>query len=126
MCVNLVPTPDAVPLAEKFAKVHELLGASNVAKILVDVPENQRDNAVNSLVYEVEARLRDPIYGCLDAIALLQWKVVELQQDLAVTRSRLARCAAVAGGSMTSSLSVLSDEELVSVESIGAVVGTGE
>ncbi|KAE9444610.1 hypothetical protein C3L33_23492, partial [Rhododendron williamsianum] len=94
---------------EKFAKVHKVFGASNVAKILVDVPENQRDDAVNSLVYEVKARLRDPVYGCIGTIALLQRKAVELPQDLAVARSWLARCSAVAGGGMTS-LSVLSDE----------------
>ncbi|KAG5541176.1 hypothetical protein RHGRI_021136 [Rhododendron griersonianum] len=100
---------------EKFAKVHEVFGASNVAKILVDVPENQRDDAVNSLVYEVEAQLRDPVYDCIGAIALLQRKAVELPQDLAVARSWLTRCSALAGGGMTSSLStsslsVLSDE----------------
>ncbi|XP_058182795.1 LOB domain-containing protein 21-like [Rhododendron vialii] len=112
---------------EKFAKVHKVFGASNVAKILVDVPENQRDDAVNSLVYEAEARLRDPVYGCIGAIALLQRKAVELQQDLAVARTRLARCAAVAGGGMTSSLStsslsVLSDEDRFLMNSLSEIL----
>lgn len=79
---------------KKFAKVHKVFGASNVSKILIEVPEEQREDTVNSLAYEAEARLRDPVYGCIGAIALLQRKMLELQRDLAVARARLARFAA--------------------------------
>ncbi|KAF8397239.1 hypothetical protein HHK36_016149 [Tetracentron sinense] len=75
----------------KFAKVHKVFGASNVSKILSEVPVERREDAVNSLAYEAEARLRDPVYGCSGAIALLQRKMVELQHDLAIARARLAR-----------------------------------
>lgn len=98
---------------KKFAKVHKVFGASNVAKILVEVPENQRDDAANSLVYEAEARLRDPVYGCIGAIALLQRKTVELQQELTVARTRLARCAAVAGGGGMTTYPVSGDRVLM-------------
>ncbi|RDX60123.1 LOB domain-containing protein 21, partial [Mucuna pruriens] len=81
---------------KKFAKVHKVFGASNVSKILVEVPEEQREDTVNSLAYEAEARLRDPVYGCIGAIALLQRKMVELQHDLAIAKDRLARYAAAA------------------------------
>ncbi|GAB2299313.1 hypothetical protein Dimus_033386 [Dionaea muscipula] len=79
---------------KKFAKVHKVFGASNVSKILVEVPEEQREDTVNSLAYEAEARLRDPVYGCIGAIALLQRKMVELQHDLVIAKARLARYAA--------------------------------
>lgn len=79
---------------KKFAKVHKVFGASNVSKILVEVPEEQREDTVNSLAYEAEARLKDPVYGCIGAIALLQRKMVELQHDLAIAKARLARYAA--------------------------------
>ncbi|KAJ6726887.1 LOB DOMAIN-CONTAINING PROTEIN 4-RELATED [Salix purpurea] len=79
---------------KKFAKVHKVFGASNVSKILNEVPEEQRDETVNSLAYEAEARLRDPVYGCIGAIALLQRRMVELQVDLAIARARLARYSA--------------------------------
>ncbi|KAG8390126.1 hypothetical protein BUALT_Bualt01G0051100 [Buddleja alternifolia] len=75
---------------KKFAKVHKVFGASNVSKILNEVPEDQRDDTVNSLVYEAEVRLRDPIYGCIGAIASLHQKMVELQYDLILARTRLA------------------------------------
>ena len=81
---------------KKFAKVHKVFGASNVSKILVEVPEEQREDTVNSLAYEAEARLRDPVYGCIGAIALLQRKMVELQHDLAIAKDRLARYTAAA------------------------------
>ncbi|KAL0299303.1 UNVERIFIED_CONTAM: LOB domain-containing protein 21 [Sesamum radiatum] len=45
---------------------------------------------VNSLVYEAEVRLQDPVYGCIGAIASLQHKMVELQHDLILARARLA------------------------------------
>ncbi|KAI4382758.1 hypothetical protein MLD38_008677 [Melastoma candidum] len=79
---------------KKFAKVHKVFGASNVSKILTEVPEEQREETVNSLAYEAEARLSDPVYGCIGAITLLQRKMVELQYDLAIARARLARCNA--------------------------------
>ncbi|OMP08492.1 hypothetical protein COLO4_06429 [Corchorus olitorius] len=79
---------------KKFAKVHKVFGASNVSKILIEVPEEQREDTVNSLAYEAEARLRDPVYGCIGAIALLQRRMIELQHDLALARARLARYAA--------------------------------
>ncbi|KAL4388373.1 hypothetical protein GQ457_09G030560 [Hibiscus cannabinus] len=79
---------------KKFAIVHKVFGASNVSKILIEVPEEQREDTVNSLAYEAEVRLRDPVYGCIGAIALLQRKMVELQHDLALARARLALYAA--------------------------------
>ncbi|CAI9762264.1 unnamed protein product [Fraxinus pennsylvanica] len=77
---------------KKFAKVHKVFGASNVSKILNEVAEEQRDDTVNSLVYEAEVRLRDPIYGCIGAIASLEKKMVELEHDLMHARARLASC----------------------------------
>ncbi|KAL6131636.1 hypothetical protein ACLB2K_070010 [Fragaria x ananassa] len=74
----------------KFAKVHKVFGASNVSKILSEVPEEQREDTVSSLAYEAEVRLRDPVYGCIGAIAMLQGKMVELQHDLAIARARLS------------------------------------
>ncbi|GKV28263.1 hypothetical protein SLEP1_g37342 [Rubroshorea leprosula] len=79
---------------KKFAQVHKVFGASNVSKILIEVPEEQREETVNSLAYEAEVRLKDPVYGCIGAIAMLQRKMFELQHDLAIARARLARYAA--------------------------------
>ncbi|XP_020983031.2 LOB domain-containing protein 21-like [Arachis duranensis] len=92
---------------KKFAKVHKVFGASNVSKILVEVPEDQREDTVNSLAYEAEARLRDPVYGCIGAIALLQRKMLELQHDLAIAKDRLARYSAVAATATADATSLI-------------------
>lgn len=92
---------------KKFAKVHKVFGASNVAKILNEVPEPQRQDAVNSLVFEAEERLKDPVYGCIGAIASLQDKMFQLQHDLAVARARLARCSSKTSSASCSTTSPL-------------------
>ncbi|KAK9070272.1 hypothetical protein SSX86_010672 [Deinandra increscens subsp. villosa] len=50
----------------KFTNVHKIFGASNVSKLLSEFAPHQREDVVNSLAYEAEARLKDPIYGCVD------------------------------------------------------------
>ncbi|KAK6148323.1 hypothetical protein DH2020_019235 [Rehmannia glutinosa] len=67
---------------QKFANVHKIFGASNVAKLLNELLPHQRDDAVNSLAYEAEARVRDPVYGCVSAISFLQRQVERLQKEL--------------------------------------------
>jgi len=74
---------------QKFANVHKIFGASNVTKILNDLPPHQREDAVNSLAYEAEARLQDPVYGCVGAISVLQRQVQQLQKELAATHADL-------------------------------------
>nr|GMD69660.1 LOB domain-containing protein 4-like [Ipomoea batatas] len=71
----------------KFASVHKVFGASNVNKLLQDLPEHQRGDAVSSMVYEANARMRDPVYGCVGAISSLQQQVDALQTQLAITQA---------------------------------------
>ncbi|XP_065873024.1 LOB domain-containing protein 36-like [Euphorbia lathyris] len=75
---------------QKFASVHQVFGASNVAKLLNELNPNQREAAVNSLAYEAEERLRDPIYGCVGLICLLQQKLKQLQGDLYAAKKELS------------------------------------
>ncbi|XP_008792173.1 LOB domain-containing protein 12-like [Phoenix dactylifera] len=73
----------------KFAIVHKVFGASNVSKMLQELPVHQRADAVSSLVYEANARVRDPVYGCVGAISFLQNKVSQLQMQLAVAHAEI-------------------------------------
>ncbi|KAA8543706.1 hypothetical protein F0562_021548 [Nyssa sinensis] len=73
----------------KFANVHKVFGASNVSKMLQELPVQQRADAVSSLVYEANARVRDPVYGCVGAISYLQNQVSELQMQLAVAQTEI-------------------------------------
>ncbi|QCE15333.1 LOB domain-containing protein 15 [Vigna unguiculata] len=76
---------------QKFASVHKVFGASNVSKMLMEVPECQRADAANSLVYEANVRLRDPVYGCMGAISGLQQQVQSLQAELNVVRAEILK-----------------------------------
>ncbi|KAM5571955.1 protein LATERAL ORGAN BOUNDARIES [Rosa sericea] len=78
---------------QKFANVHKIFGASNVTKLLNDLLPHQREDAVNSLAYEAEARVRDPVYGCVGAISFLQRQVQRLQKELDAANADLIRYA---------------------------------
>ncbi|KAI4297023.1 hypothetical protein L6164_036935 [Bauhinia variegata] len=74
---------------QKFANVHKVFGASNVNKMLQELPEHQRGDAVSSMVYEANARVRDPVYGCVGAISSLQQQVDVLQTQLALAQAEV-------------------------------------
>ncbi|XP_074282442.1 uncharacterized protein LOC141606959 [Silene latifolia] len=81
--------------AARFAAVHKVFGASNVSKLLLHIPMNRRHDAVVTISYEAQARLSDPVYGCVSTILALQQQVATLQAELAtvqnqVVNSRLA------------------------------------
>uniref|UniRef100_A0A803P7S0 LOB domain-containing protein n=1 Tax=Cannabis sativa TaxID=3483 RepID=A0A803P7S0_CANSA len=59
----------------KFASVHK------------ELPEEQRSDAVSSMVYEANARVRDPVYGCVGAISSLQQQIDALQTQLAIAQA---------------------------------------
>ncbi|GMH13327.1 hypothetical protein Nepgr_015168 [Nepenthes gracilis] len=86
-CVLAPYFPPTDPL--KFAIAHKVFGASNIIKLLQDLPESQRADAVSSMVYEANARLRDPVYGCAGAICQLQEQVNELQAQLAKAQAEM-------------------------------------
>uniref|UniRef100_A0A0D9V7A8 LOB domain-containing protein n=1 Tax=Leersia perrieri TaxID=77586 RepID=A0A0D9V7A8_9ORYZ len=85
----------------KFAAVHKVFGASNVSKMLLEVGEAERADAASSLVYEANLRLRDPVYGCMGAISMLQQQVNALEAELEAVRAEIFkhryRQAGVAG-----------------------------
>ncbi|XP_038970417.1 LOB domain-containing protein 4-like [Phoenix dactylifera] len=76
---------------QKFANVHKVFGASNVSKLLQELPAHHRGDAVSSLVYEANARVRDPVYGCVGAISSLQRQIESLQTQLAVVQAEMVR-----------------------------------
>ncbi|XP_012448039.1 LOB domain-containing protein 4 isoform X2 [Gossypium raimondii] len=74
---------------QKFANVHKVFGASNVNKMLQELPVHQRGDAVSSMVYEANARVRDPVYGCVGAISSLQQQIDALQTQLAMAQAEV-------------------------------------
>ncbi|KAK4272352.1 hypothetical protein QN277_020920 [Acacia crassicarpa] len=73
----------------RFAAVHKVFGASNVSKLLLHIPVNRRREAVVTISYEAQARLSDPVYGCVSTIMSLQQQVASLQAELGMVQSQL-------------------------------------
>lgn len=88
-CIFAPYFPPEEPI--KFTTVHKVFGASNVSKLLNEIQPHQREDAVNSLAYEADARLKDPVYGCVGAISVLQKQVIRLQKELDTTNADLMR-----------------------------------
>ncbi|KAK2634874.1 hypothetical protein Ddye_029666 [Dipteronia dyeriana] len=74
---------------QKFANVHKVFGASNVNKMLQELEVHERGDAVSSMVYEANARVRDPVYGCVGAISSLQHQIDQLQTQLALAQAEV-------------------------------------
>jgi hypothetical protein len=56
-----------------------------------EIPVQHRGDAVSSLVYEANARVRDPVYGCVAAISSLEQQVETLQAQLALAQAEMVR-----------------------------------
>ncbi|KAL0370387.1 UNVERIFIED_CONTAM: LOB domain-containing protein 4 [Sesamum angustifolium] len=66
-------------------------------------PEHQRGDAVSSMVYEANARVRDPVYGCVGAISSLQQQIDMLQTQLALAQAEVVHMRMRQFSSMTNS-----------------------
>ncbi|KAH6798623.1 lateral organ boundaries-domain 16 [Perilla frutescens var. frutescens] len=75
----------------RFAAIHKVFGASNVSKLLLHVPVADRCEAVVTIAYEAQARIRDPVYGCVAHIFALQQQVAYLQAQVMQAKAQLAQ-----------------------------------
>ncbi|PKA58789.1 LOB domain-containing protein 16 [Apostasia shenzhenica] len=76
--------------AARFAVIHKVFGASNTSKLLSAIPAGDRCEAAVTISYEAQARLQDPVYGCVAHIFALQRQVASLQAQLVQARTQLA------------------------------------
>ncbi|CAL5185590.1 unnamed protein product [Lathyrus oleraceus] len=75
--------------AARFAAVHKVFGASNVSKLLTNIPTEHRQEAAATISYEAQARLSDPVYGCVSTILALQQQVAAMQAEVSMMQSQL-------------------------------------
>ncbi|KAL5712163.1 hypothetical protein ACHQM5_014362 [Ranunculus cassubicifolius] len=79
--------------ATHFSAIHKVFGASNVSKLLTHLPVADRNEAAVTISYEAQARLQDPIYGCVSHIFALQQQVVNLQAQLASLNAQASQAS---------------------------------
>jgi len=71
------------------SETHSHCPLSPFSSKIQDLPVHQRGDAVSSMVYEANARVRDPVYGCVGAISSLQQQVIHLQSQLTVANAKI-------------------------------------
>ncbi|CAL9195282.1 unnamed protein product [Musa hybrid cultivar] len=74
----------------RFELVHRVFGASNVQRLLAQLRPEQRPEAADSLVYEADARVRDPVYGCVRYMHELQDEWQQIQRQLHDAKKELS------------------------------------
>ncbi|XP_071690455.1 LOB domain-containing protein 16-like [Rutidosis leptorrhynchoides] len=75
----------------RFAAIHKVFGASNVSKLLHQVAVSDRCEAVVTITYEAQARIKDPVYGCVAHIFALQQQVSCLQAQLMQVKAQMGQ-----------------------------------
>ncbi|KAJ1701898.1 hypothetical protein LUZ63_001677 [Rhynchospora breviuscula] len=77
--------------ATHFAAIHRVFGASNASKLLTQLPVSDRADAAATIGYEAQARIQDPVYGCVAHIFVLQQQVISLQAQLASLKAQASQ-----------------------------------
>ncbi|XP_074566979.1 LOB domain-containing protein 10-like [Curcuma longa] len=85
---NCIFAPYFPTTSPSFDYVYRVYGCSNVGKILQSLPIEQRKMAAESLAFEAEARIRDPVLGCVGYIYLLQQHLAQIDRDIQRQRRR--------------------------------------
>ncbi|KAL0914497.1 hypothetical protein M5K25_014846 [Dendrobium thyrsiflorum] len=114
---------------QKFATVHKVFGASNVSKLLQELSTVQRSDAVSSLVYEANARVRDPVYGCVASISSLQRQINLLHAQLALAQAEIVHLhlqhAALFACTSSVAMAPLCSDATASANTSQSVIDTG-
>jgi len=77
---------------EIFAKAHRLFGVSNMVKMLKNIDDDQKANAMKSIIFESEMRARFPAHGCLGVILDYGDMLKKSFEELDHVRNLLAYC----------------------------------
>ncbi|CAN6286576.1 unnamed protein product [Urochloa humidicola] len=81
---------------QRYACVQRVFGASNVARMLQNLPVYERGKAADTMAAEAHRRVQDPVYGCAGIVGRLQGEIRAAQCELARTQAQIAVHAAAA------------------------------
>ncbi|KAG8045168.1 hypothetical protein GUJ93_ZPchr0008g12776 [Zizania palustris] len=82
----------------RYACVHRVFGASNVARLLESLPMAERSEAANTMAREAYWRVQDPVYGVTGIISRLQDEIRAVQLELARTQAQITIVAGSGSG----------------------------
>lgn len=72
-----------------FQNVHRLFGVRSIVKILEKLDENQKPEAMKSIIFQSYIRDRSPVHGCLGLTQQLQYMIWLAEEELKVVNSQL-------------------------------------
>ncbi|KAL2252436.1 UNVERIFIED_CONTAM: LOB domain-containing protein 27 [Sesamum indicum] len=79
--------------SKMFQNVHRLFGVSNITKTLTRLKtEDQKEDAMKSIIYEAEIRERFPVYGCSVIICELRLRLQYALEELRYVHAHLTTC----------------------------------
>ncbi|XP_048498293.2 LOB domain-containing protein 27 [Beta vulgaris subsp. vulgaris] len=73
-----------------FLNAHRLFGVCNIMKILKQLGDEQKEEAMRSIIYESEMRHRFPVLGCSLVISQLRERIRQHEEELYCTNAWLA------------------------------------
>ncbi|VFQ81098.1 unnamed protein product [Cuscuta campestris] len=86
-CIFLPFFPPNDP--QRFSLVHRIFGASKVGFMLQQVKDDERADVAESLYYEAQCRVKDPVYGCVGIITHLNDQIRDVQGQLAKVEAQI-------------------------------------
>ncbi|KAG2292568.1 hypothetical protein Bca4012_006562 [Brassica carinata] len=72
-----------------FQNVHRLFGVRSIVKILENLDELQRPEAMKSIIFQSYVRDRNPVHGCLGITQQLQYMIWVAEEELKAVNSQL-------------------------------------
>ncbi|KAK9994425.1 hypothetical protein SO802_024128 [Lithocarpus litseifolius] len=75
---------------QRFSCVHRIYGASNVGKMLQQLPPHLRSQAADTLYFEAQYRLQDPVYGCVGIISQLHRQINSAESQVAKIQAEIS------------------------------------
>ncbi|KAG6505807.1 hypothetical protein ZIOFF_038172 [Zingiber officinale] len=79
---NCIFAPYFPATSPSFGYISQVYSCNNIKKILQSAPVEQRTRKAESLAFEAEARLRNPEFGCVGYIHLLQQHWAQIERDI--------------------------------------------
>ncbi|KAJ8771870.1 hypothetical protein K2173_027047 [Erythroxylum novogranatense] len=74
---------------EMFRNAHKLFGVSNIVKILRNVDNSQKAEAMTSIICQANIRDRYPVHGCLGMINHLRYQIWQAEEELRAVLAQL-------------------------------------
>ncbi|KAF5444769.1 hypothetical protein F2P56_033874 [Juglans regia] len=77
-----------------FMNVHKVFGVRNVLKLTKNLGHKEKSEAIKTLIYQADVRVKDPVGGCCRVISELQHRIKNLEAEYRLLLEQLAVCRA--------------------------------